>query len=206
MVFNSGVSVSLVATNATFLTVLDRGARNSSRQTTRCTAVVSRSFEHDTSDSTFWLGSTSILERTPKGCLGAFHLSSPSTNLTRGLDGYLEYSHAAKAPYICKHPCIFWDSNPGPTAQHSASITTKPDGIHECFLTSLSAKQMHGILAMALLILNHCQVPRMISELIPPLLPHHDLPSTCRVLSGTKTRTHDALAPTVYWRQWCYGE
>ncbi|GFV12340.1 hypothetical protein TNCV_1538351 [Trichonephila clavipes] len=30
--------------------------------------------------------------------------SSPSIILTRGLDGYLEYPHAAKALYIYKHP------------------------------------------------------------------------------------------------------
>ncbi|GFW64064.1 hypothetical protein TNCV_707691 [Trichonephila clavipes] len=33
-----------------------------------------------------------------------------------------------EALYIYKHPCLIWDSNPGPTAQQSASLTTIPDG------------------------------------------------------------------------------
>ncbi|GFV41791.1 hypothetical protein TNCV_3629421 [Trichonephila clavipes] len=40
----------------------------------------------------------------------------------------LVYPHAAKALYLNKHPCLLWNSNPGPTAQQSASLTTIPDG------------------------------------------------------------------------------
>ncbi|GFU40682.1 uncharacterized protein TNCV_3230561 [Trichonephila clavipes] len=42
------------------------------------------------------------------------------------LDSYLKYSHAAKALYIYKHPCLLRDSNPVPTAPQSASLTTVP--------------------------------------------------------------------------------
>ncbi|GFW46263.1 uncharacterized protein TNCV_2813581 [Trichonephila clavipes] len=54
-------------------------------------------------------------------------LSSTSREDLR-FDGYLEYPHAAKALYIYKHPCLLRDSNPGPTAQQSVSLTTIPDG------------------------------------------------------------------------------
>ncbi|PRD23065.1 UNVERIFIED_CONTAM: hypothetical protein NCL1_47415 [Trichonephila clavipes] len=47
------------------------------------------------------------------------------------LDGYLEYPYATKALYIYKHSCLLWDSNPVPTAQQSASLTTIPDGWRE---------------------------------------------------------------------------
>ncbi|GFV70549.1 hypothetical protein TNCV_4957981 [Trichonephila clavipes] len=52
------------------------GLRNSSYQNTRCTLVVSRSFEHHSDDSTFCLGSPPILRD---------NISPPSTNLKRGL-------------------------------------------------------------------------------------------------------------------------
>ncbi|GFU31714.1 hypothetical protein TNCV_1175961 [Trichonephila clavipes] len=37
-------------------------------------------------------------------------------------DGLLKYPHVEKALYIFKHPCLLQDSNPGPTAQQSASL------------------------------------------------------------------------------------
>ncbi|GFS94905.1 uncharacterized protein TNCV_4457441 [Trichonephila clavipes] len=37
---------------------------------------------------------------------------------------YLERPHAAQALHIYKYPCLLWDSNPDPTAQQSASLTT----------------------------------------------------------------------------------
>ncbi|GFW15171.1 hypothetical protein TNCV_173181 [Trichonephila clavipes] len=49
------------------------------------TPVVSRSFEHHIGDSTIWLGFTPILRDDIWGRSWASHLSSPSTNLTRGL-------------------------------------------------------------------------------------------------------------------------
>ncbi|GFV46651.1 hypothetical protein TNCV_4226661 [Trichonephila clavipes] len=50
-----------------------------------CTPVVSRSLEHNVGDSTFWLISTPFLRENTLGASGAFHISSPSINLTRGL-------------------------------------------------------------------------------------------------------------------------
>ncbi|GFW77985.1 transposable element Tcb2 transposase [Trichonephila clavipes] len=55
-------------------------------------------------------------------------LIPPTTREDLRVDDYLEYSHTAKAPYIYKHPCLLRDSNPVPTAPHSASLTTKPVG------------------------------------------------------------------------------
>ncbi|GFW38116.1 integrase catalytic domain-containing protein [Trichonephila clavipes] len=49
------------------------------------------------------------------------------------LDEYLEYPHAAQALYLCKHPCLLWYSNPGSTAQKSASLTTIPNGCNTVF-------------------------------------------------------------------------
>ncbi|PRD36099.1 UNVERIFIED_CONTAM: hypothetical protein NCL1_09697 [Trichonephila clavipes] len=95
------------------------------------TPVVSCSFEHHTGDSTIWLDSTPILrENTLEGsqrpltCLPL----PPTSREDLRLDGYLEYPHAAKTLYIYKYPCLLWDSNPVPTAQQSASLTTIPDG------------------------------------------------------------------------------
>ncbi|GFT63198.1 hypothetical protein TNCV_4746951 [Trichonephila clavipes] len=45
------------------------------------------------------------------------------------LNEHLKLLHAAQAPYIYKHPCFLQDSNPEPTAQQSASLTTIPDGL-----------------------------------------------------------------------------
>ncbi|GFV25930.1 hypothetical protein TNCV_2920411 [Trichonephila clavipes] len=47
--------------------------------------VVSRSFEHRTGDNMIWLVSPSVLRENTLGWTWASHLSSPSTNLTRGL-------------------------------------------------------------------------------------------------------------------------
>ncbi|GFW93755.1 hypothetical protein TNCV_4220361 [Trichonephila clavipes] len=44
----------------------------------------SRSFEHHTGGSTIWLVSTPILKEDTLGWSGASHISSPSTNHTRG--------------------------------------------------------------------------------------------------------------------------
>ncbi|GFV68086.1 hypothetical protein TNCV_1873681 [Trichonephila clavipes] len=40
----------------------------------------------------------------------------PTSREDLRLNGYLEYSHAEKALYICKHPCFLRNWNPGPTA------------------------------------------------------------------------------------------
>ncbi|GFX90023.1 uncharacterized protein TNCV_887211 [Trichonephila clavipes] len=56
-------------------------------------------------------------------------LPLPSTTCEDlSLNGYLEYPDAAKALFIYKHPYLLWDSNPDPTVQQSASLTTIPDG------------------------------------------------------------------------------
>ncbi|GFW72560.1 uncharacterized protein TNCV_3797881 [Trichonephila clavipes] len=52
---------------------------------------------------------------------------SPTSREDLQLDGYLEYSHAAKALYIYKHPCLLRELNPGLTALQLASLTTIPD-------------------------------------------------------------------------------
>ncbi|GFV26677.1 uncharacterized protein TNCV_4059971 [Trichonephila clavipes] len=55
-------------------------------------------------------------------------LLPPTSRDDLRLDGYLEYPPAMKALYIYKHPCLLRDSNPVPTVQQSASLTTIPDG------------------------------------------------------------------------------
>ncbi|GFW92751.1 hypothetical protein TNCV_1735441 [Trichonephila clavipes] len=57
----------------------DRGPRNSS-QRARCTPVVSRSFEHHLDDSTFYLGSISILKENTLEVERATSLPFPSTS------------------------------------------------------------------------------------------------------------------------------
>ncbi|GFX06771.1 uncharacterized protein TNCV_3113591 [Trichonephila clavipes] len=52
----------------------------------------------------------------------------PTSREDLQLDGYLEYPNAAKELYIYKHLCLLRDSNPGPMAQHTALLTTVPDG------------------------------------------------------------------------------
>ncbi|GFY17571.1 uncharacterized protein TNCV_3519261 [Trichonephila clavipes] len=68
----------------------------------------------------------------PAGGSGSYKLSSSSTILTRTLVArwIFRVPHSPKALYIKKHPCLLRDSNPGPTAQQSASLTTIPDGRH----------------------------------------------------------------------------
>ncbi|GFT87620.1 hypothetical protein TNCV_3866521 [Trichonephila clavipes] len=59
------------------------------------TPVVSRSFEHHTGDGTIWLGSsTNLEEEHSEGGQEASHLSTSSTNPTRG--------HAAQR--LCRVP------------------------------------------------------------------------------------------------------
>ncbi|GFT93380.1 uncharacterized protein TNCV_337451 [Trichonephila clavipes] len=70
--------------------------------------------------------SNQFLEST-LGVVRGLPLSSPSREELR-LDSYLKYPHAAKALYIYKHRSLLRDSNPVPTAQQSASLTTIPDG------------------------------------------------------------------------------
>ncbi|GFT55536.1 hypothetical protein TNCV_3320511 [Trichonephila clavipes] len=51
----------------------------------------------------------------------------PTSGENLRLAGYLEYSHATKALYIDKHPCLLRDSNLGPTELQLAQLTTTPD-------------------------------------------------------------------------------
>ncbi|GFT39882.1 uncharacterized protein TNCV_3286591 [Trichonephila clavipes] len=51
----------------------------------------------------------------------------PTTREDLRLDGYLEYSHAAKAQNIYKHPCLLRDSNPSSTASQTETLTTIPE-------------------------------------------------------------------------------
>ncbi|GFS84790.1 hypothetical protein TNCV_2956861 [Trichonephila clavipes] len=55
----------------------------------------------------------------------------PSINLTRGLAAQWLFRVAPCCKgtiYINKHPCLLRESNLGPTAQQSESLTTIPDG------------------------------------------------------------------------------
>ncbi|GFW76042.1 hypothetical protein TNCV_352271 [Trichonephila clavipes] len=62
------------------------------------------------------------------GWLGAFHLSSPSPNLPRGLMMRCLLRVAPCRKGTMRHLCLLRDSNPGPTVPQSASLTTIPDG------------------------------------------------------------------------------
>ncbi|GFV27513.1 hypothetical protein TNCV_2540511 [Trichonephila clavipes] len=89
---------------------------------------VSRSFESH-GDSTIWLVSTPILLEDTWGWSGAFHLSSPSTNLTREL--------AARRLFIvapCREGTTHLQTStsspgfkPSPYGTASASLTTAPN-------------------------------------------------------------------------------
>ncbi|GFW93006.1 hypothetical protein TNCV_4209421 [Trichonephila clavipes] len=52
----------------------------------------------------------------------------PTSQEDLWLDGHLDDPHAAKALYIYKYSCLPRDSNLGPTAPQSPSLTTTPDG------------------------------------------------------------------------------
>ncbi|GFV68994.1 hypothetical protein TNCV_2936071 [Trichonephila clavipes] len=72
-------------------------------------------------------------EREPLGGLRASS-HSPSSNLTKvtcGLSAIGIVPHAEKALCIYRNPCIIWDSNSGPNAQQSESLSTLPDGWHQ---------------------------------------------------------------------------
>ncbi|GFW06588.1 uncharacterized protein TNCV_2189211 [Trichonephila clavipes] len=53
---------------------------------------------------------------------------SPTSRKDLRLEGYFEYPHAAKTQNIYKRPYLLRDSNPGPMAQQSDSLTTIQDG------------------------------------------------------------------------------
>ncbi|GFW30113.1 hypothetical protein TNCV_1054241 [Trichonephila clavipes] len=44
-------------------------------------------------------------------------LLPPTSQEDLQVNCYLEYPYAAKTLFIYKHPCLLWDSKPGPTAQ-----------------------------------------------------------------------------------------
>ncbi|GFV69102.1 uncharacterized protein TNCV_2929311 [Trichonephila clavipes] len=52
----------------------------------------------------------------------------PTSQEDLRLDDYLEYLYAAKALYIYKDLGLLQDSNPGPTAKQTVSLTTIPNG------------------------------------------------------------------------------
>ncbi|GFY32290.1 uncharacterized protein TNCV_3557981 [Trichonephila clavipes] len=89
----------------------------------KCTPVIRHSFEPSTKDIKI------LRENSLEGQGPPTSLILPQTSPEDlRLDGYLEYPPIAKALYIYKHPCLLWDSNPGPKAQQSASLTNIPDG------------------------------------------------------------------------------
>ncbi|GFW48379.1 uncharacterized protein TNCV_1109421 [Trichonephila clavipes] len=117
----------------------DRSPQNSSQPRPRSTPVIIRSFEHHAGNSTFWLGFTTILRENILVWSGTY-LSLPLPPTVREdlrLDGDFRYPHAAKALYIYKHPCFLRNSNPGPTAQQSASLTAVPDRWFQFFVTHI---------------------------------------------------------------------
>ncbi|GFW55384.1 hypothetical protein TNCV_117681 [Trichonephila clavipes] len=84
---------------------LDQGPRNSSRESARCTSVVSRCLEHDTCESKILFGSTSILRENTLGEARP-PISLPLPQASREdlqLDGYLEYPHVIRTLYVNKH-------------------------------------------------------------------------------------------------------
>ncbi|GFY02418.1 hypothetical protein TNCV_3502991 [Trichonephila clavipes] len=96
----------------------------------RYTCVVGRSLSTIQVRERFHSVPLQFRERTPWMWSGASHLSSISTHLVRGLVAHrhLRVPPAGKALFIYKHPCLLRDSNPGPTTQQSASLTTILDG------------------------------------------------------------------------------
>ncbi|GFT14758.1 uncharacterized protein TNCV_99531 [Trichonephila clavipes] len=72
------------------------------------------------------MGSTPILREGQEPHTS--HPLPPTSREDLRLLSCLEYPHAAKALYIYKHPCLLWDSNPGSSAQQSASLNTIQDG------------------------------------------------------------------------------
>ncbi|GFV42041.1 hypothetical protein TNCV_1569081 [Trichonephila clavipes] len=81
--------------------------------------VVSRSFEYHTGDRTILLSFTPILKGTPwERESGTFHLSSPSTNLTRGLVArrLLKVPPCRENTIHLQHPCLLRDSKPRPNS------------------------------------------------------------------------------------------
>ncbi|GFV57023.1 uncharacterized protein TNCV_2931461 [Trichonephila clavipes] len=112
---------------ATCLTKSDRGPRNSSWLRARFLRL-SLALAFSTMQKTVRFCSVPTQFRVRKAWGSQGHpttLPFPQTSREDlGIDGYLEYPHAAKALYIYKHPCLLWDSNPGPTAPQSASLTS----------------------------------------------------------------------------------
>ncbi|GFW74986.1 hypothetical protein TNCV_2678541 [Trichonephila clavipes] len=91
--------------------------------------VVSRSFAHRVGDNTIWLCSTPILIG---GGQKASHLSSAFYNRTRRLADrrMFRVTPCRTATIHLKTSMLSPDSNLGPTAQPSASLTTIPYGRH----------------------------------------------------------------------------
>ncbi|GFS65928.1 hypothetical protein TNCV_2509791 [Trichonephila clavipes] len=85
---------------------------------------------------------TSFEGEQPGGGHRVSYPSYPSTNPRRGLAAVplFRVPPAEKALYICKHPCLLRDSNPGPTVQQSASLTTIPDGRLIVYVNRITVK------------------------------------------------------------------
>ncbi|GFW42763.1 uncharacterized protein LOC103524116 [Trichonephila clavipes] len=119
----------IVETNATYLTKSYQVPRNSSRLRAGIfTHVVSLSFEHHGFPQFHpkLEGENPGGDQEPPTSLPLL----PTTQEDLRLDSYLECPHAANTLYIYKHPCLLRDSNPVPTAPHSASLTSVPVGRH----------------------------------------------------------------------------
>ncbi|GFX51803.1 hypothetical protein TNCV_5015051 [Trichonephila clavipes] len=119
--FETEMLIHFVAvTSATCLTMSDRSPRNSSRQRGRCMPVVSRSFDSRYALAGFhpnFEGKHSRGGLRPPTSLSL--LPTPREDLQ--LDGYLEYSHAARPLYIYKHPCLLLNLKPGCNTQVSVA-------------------------------------------------------------------------------------
>ncbi|GFW62226.1 hypothetical protein TNCV_4421151 [Trichonephila clavipes] len=113
--------------------------------------------------------------RKPWGWLGASHLSSSSTNHTRGLAArrLFRVPQCAKALCIHKHLCLFRDSNPGPTAPQQESLTTIP--VHYSATREL--------LVTDRVMSYHSQVTRTTLELAPLSPNFHATPTASTYLT-----------------------
>ncbi|GFU80393.1 hypothetical protein TNCV_3521651 [Trichonephila clavipes] len=93
-------------TNATCVTISDRGQRNSLRRRATCPPVMSRRFEHQTSYRMFWLGSFPVLrENTLEVVRGLPPLTLPPTSREDfRLDDYLEQGCPTRDPGVAYGP------------------------------------------------------------------------------------------------------
>ncbi|GFW44065.1 uncharacterized protein TNCV_998301 [Trichonephila clavipes] len=106
---------------------MTRSVTKSPRVAEQCDVNI-HSLDHQKRHRVIWLCSTPILREVGHSGGGSGPLTSspfpPSSREELRLNGCVEYPYVIKALYIYKHPYLFRDSNTGPTAQQSGSLTT----------------------------------------------------------------------------------